>query len=135
MVDNTIVQSARQPHSALLILEDFDALRARLGACLVKTGYDVFSSATLRDALAIGREEAPRVIIVDNNLSSEGAAYAIKRLHTLLPRSYILLIGGPDSLDFRERLELEGASKVLSNGYSPCELTQIIESISNTVSV
>src|SRR5665811_1534349 len=53
------------PTCIMLILEDFDEIRAFLSRHFTQQGYDVFSSATLRDAIAIAWEEAPHIIIVD----------------------------------------------------------------------
>jgi DNA-binding response OmpR family regulator len=123
--------------SALLIIEDFDEIRALLARRFTKHGFDVFSSATVRDALTIAREEAPQVIVIDYDLSpipfeggtGEMACHAIRRLRETLPKSHILLMGGPDTVEFKEQTQLEGASKVLTKEFKESEIDKIVNEV------
>ena len=115
------------PRFVLLILEDFDEIRAFLARHFSHYGYDVFSSATLRDALAIAWEEEPQVIIIDYDLAGERSLHAIERLHDAKPNSYIVLIGGPGTEDVEERALAAGATRVLSKAYAIAEMDQIVE--------
>lgn len=117
-----------KPKAILLILEDFDDIRAFLVRHLDRRGYEVYSSATLRDALVIAWEETPRVILIDYDLKGETAVHAIQRLHEALPESYIVLIGGPQTQEVTERAILAGANKVLSKSYAISEMDYIISS-------
>jgi ActR/RegA family two-component response regulator len=116
------------PKTVLLILEDFDEIRAFLVRHFDQKGYEVYSSATLRDALVIAWEEAPRVILIDYDLRGETAVHAIGRLRDALPQSYIVLIGGPQTQEVAERAILAGASKVLSKAYAISEMDFIVSS-------
>ena len=117
---------SRTTKNSLLILEDFDELRGLFAKHFANRGYDIFSSATLRGALAIAYEEAPQVIIIDHDLSGETASHAIERLRIALPKSYIVVVGEPNSVSAREITLNAGASRVLSNA---CDLTEIDEII------
>jgi ActR/RegA family two-component response regulator len=117
-----------KPKTILLILEDFDEIRAFLVRHFDKRGYEVYSSATLRDALVIAWEEMPRVILIDYDLRGETAMHAIQRLHEALPQSYIVLIGGPQTQEVTERAILAGANKVLSKSYAISEMDYIVSS-------
>jgi ActR/RegA family two-component response regulator len=119
-----------KPKTILLILEDFDDIRAFLVRHFDQRGYDVYSSATLRDALVIAWEEMPRVILIDYDLRGETAVHAIQRLHEALPESYIVLIGGPQTQEVTERAILAGANKVISKSYAISEMDYIVSSAS-----
>ena len=125
---------ADESRMLLLILEDFDEIRAFLTNHVTNHGFDVFSSATLRDALAIAWEEDPQVIVIDYDLSGETAIHAIKRLHEVQPESYILLVGGPETSEFEEQAMLAGAAKVLSKEYSIFEMDQAFAGATNRYS-
>ncbi len=115
-----------KPKTVLLILEDFDEIRAFLVRHYDQRGYEVYSSATLRDALVLAWEETPQVILIDHDISGETALHAIERLHLALPQSYIVLIGGPQTQEATERAILAGASMVLSNAYSISEMDYVV---------
>ncbi len=110
----------------LLILEDFDEIRAYLSRHFIQYQYDVFSSATLRDALAIAWEETPTAILIDYITSGETAFRAIERLHEAVPQSYIVLVGGPDSEEIKQHALRVGASQVLPNSYTISDMDQIV---------
>ena len=119
-------ETPAKPKPILLILEDFDEIRAFLVRHFDQKGYDVFSASTLRDALVIAWEETPQVILIDYELSNETALHALERLHVALPQSYIVLIGGPQTREVTERAILAGASKVLSKTYAISEMDYIV---------
>src|SRR5206468_1189404 len=83
----------------LLIVEDFDGIRALLAHHFQGHGYGVCSAATVRDALTIAKDEHPRVVIVDYDMSGEDATKAVTRLRAELPESYIVMMGGPGTVD------------------------------------
>jgi ActR/RegA family two-component response regulator len=127
-----------KPKTILLILEDFDEIRAFLVRQFDRSGYEVYSSATLRDALVIAMEETPRVILIDYDLKGEThgelrgrcSIQAIQRLHEVLPEIYIVLIGGPQMKEVTEQAIFAGASKVLSKSYAISEMDYIVSSAS-----
>ncbi len=106
----------------VLILEDFDSIRAYLKNHFKMQGYDVCSAATILDALEMAEEEYPQVVIIDYDLSGEDAYEAIRRLRTILPLSYIVLMGGPDTAKIEESAKRSGASRVLAKAYELGEL-------------
>lgn len=116
------------PKCVMLILEDFDEIRAFLARHFTQQGYEVYSSSTLRDALAIAWEEAPQVILIDYDLSGETAIHAIKRLHEAQPQSHVVLVGGPQTTEVEELALAVGAEKVLSKAYGIAEMDRIVES-------
>jgi CheY-like chemotaxis protein len=109
----------------VLILEDFDAIRALLDAHFKKQGFDVDSSSTLHGALALSREHAPDVLFIDYDLSTENPYNAIQQLRMSLPYTTIVLIGGPLSQTDQDRALHAGASKIMEKGYDLTGMDQI----------
>jgi DNA-binding NarL/FixJ family response regulator len=107
-------------------VEDFDNLRLVFASRFIEGGYDVYSSATLRHALAIAQEETPQTIIVDYKLSDEEVSHATASLREVLPNGYILLIGVPDEETIREKIRAAGATEFLSDFRDASELDRII---------
>ena len=124
-------KSLEGPKTVLLILEDFDEIRAFLVRHFDQRRYEVYSSATLRDALVLAWEESPHVVLVDYELTGETAIHAIQRLHLALPHGNIVLIGGPQTPEGIEQAILAGASKVLSKSYAISEMDTIVGNASN----
>jgi ActR/RegA family two-component response regulator len=118
---------AAKPKMILLILEDFDEIRAFLAGHFTKQGYDVFSSATLRDALTLAREEPPSLIFIDYDLSDENAYHAIAQLRAMLPTSIIILMGGPGTIGIEERAKHAGASKVIDKTSDFTTMDEIVD--------
>jgi DNA-binding response OmpR family regulator len=110
----------------LLILEDFDEIRAYLSRHFIQHHYDVFSSATLRDALAIAWEETPTAILIDYMICGETAFRAIERLHEAAPKSYIVLVGGTGTEEIKQHALTVGASQVLPKAYTISDMDNIV---------
>jgi DNA-binding response OmpR family regulator len=110
--------------SVLLILENFDSIRAQLTKHFTSAGYDLFSSATLSDALELACENVPDVVIIDYTLRGGGALAAIERLRHCLPHSYIVLIA-PEDADIHAKAFRAGASKVIPKTNRITELEDI----------
>lgn len=81
----------------LLLLEDFDKVRSYLVRNLSDREYDIFSAATLRDALAIAFEQLPEVIVIDAGLHGDTIFHAITRLNDAFPQTKLILVG--DSIE------------------------------------
>ncbi len=117
----------------LLILEDFDAIRAYLSEHFRSHGYQVYSASALGDALAVAREEDPEVVAIDYDLGTENAYQAIEHLRSALPGSYIVLMGGPGTHEIEERAKQAGASRVLGKAYHLAELDTIVSEAGTNV--
>jgi DNA-binding response OmpR family regulator len=110
--------------SVLLIIENFDSIRAQLAHHFTSAGYDLFSSATLNDAVSLACENVPDVVIIDYALKGGGALVAIERLRHCLPNSYIVLIA-PQDTEIHSKAFRAGASKVIPKSEHIAELEDI----------
>jgi DNA-binding response OmpR family regulator len=110
----------------VLILEDFDAIRAWTTHHLEHQGYDVYSAATLHDALQLAKEAEPQLILIDYDMSGEDAIWAVGQLRGLAPSAFILVLGGPGTPTIEHQTIEAGASQVLSHAYDVHMLDDII---------
>lgn len=110
--------------SVLLIIENFDGLRAQLTKHFTDAGYDLYSSATLKDAMAIACQNVPDVVLLDYELRGADALKALAQMRECLPQSYIVLVA-PEDLEIRARAFRAGASKVIPKSNKITELEEI----------
>lgn len=82
---------------SLLVVEDYDKLRAMLGQHFERRGYRVYSVSRGKDAEAIAHSLLPQVILLDYDLAGEDALTIARHLQTILPGSKIIITGGPDN--------------------------------------
>jgi ActR/RegA family two-component response regulator len=120
---STIVGDALGHARGLVIIEDFDRIRHMLGHHFTKLGFNVFSASHLCDALEIANAgtsivgDAPAVVIVDYNLTTENPLRVTSALKIALPATRIMLLGGPATEELRQAVEGNGATDFLPAGY------------------
>lgn len=117
--------SSLRTKGKVLILEDFDSIRALLSEHFKRQGFEVDSSATLGGALVLSREDTPNVLFIDYDLTGENPYTAIQQLHTALPNTTIVLIGGPLSATDQDRALRAGATRIMEKGYDLSNMDQI----------
>lgn len=119
---------SKAQRAVILILEDFDEIRSLLSGYFARRGCEVFSSATLRDALAIAWQETPNIILIDHGLRNDTALHAIAWLHEGFPESRIVLIGA-NSYEMKNRAIMAGASSVMEPEFTNFDLDRAIETL------
>jgi DNA-binding response OmpR family regulator len=110
----------------MLLVEDYDAIRAFMAKHFEQEGFTVYSASTPRDAQIIARTFNPLIVVVDYGLSHANALDAIRDLRQALPRSIIFLSGGVDTHALHEQAKLYGATDLLSNGHDLTTLDRAI---------
>lgn len=115
------------PKPIVLILEDFDAIRAWTSHHLEQKGYDVYSAATLHDAIQIAKDQMPQLVLIDYDMSGEDAIWAVSQLRALAPSAFVLVLGGPGTESVERHALDAGASQVLSHAYDVHLLDEILE--------
>jgi len=119
------LRDAVKPNGVLLILEDYDAIRAFYSSHFEKRGFEVFSAARLADAIELAELEEPAIIIVDYDLAGESADKVVSRLRRHSPKSKIVVLGGLAHQAVQESLKKAGADDYLSKAYD-VELVDLI---------
>lgn len=123
------------PRPVVLILEDFDAIRAWTSHHLEQKGYDVYSSATLHDAIQLAKDESPQIVLVDYDMSGEDAIWAVGQLRGLAPKAFILVLGGPGTAAVEHHAIEAGATQVLSHAYDVHMLDEILSNTAQGLGV
>lgn len=89
-------------HKKILVVDDEDDLRGLLKAFLSSLKYDVYTAATLKEALRVIPEVRPDIIFLDNNLPDGLGWDKIDIIQQTVPECKINLISAfkfvPDNL-------------------------------------
>jgi DNA-binding response OmpR family regulator len=119
----------------LLVIEDYDKLRAALGQHFERRGYRVYSVSRGKDAEALAESVLPQAILLDYDLGSEDAVLLAKQLRRILPGSTIVITGGPDNELVRSKIERVSGVKYLPHTHELTVLDALIDSMTNPAKV
>ena len=110
----------------ILIVEDFDAIRALMARHYEREGFTVYSASTPKDAMIIARTINPVIVVLDYDLSHANPLDTLRALRQELPHSIIILTGGNGTSILREKALTSGASDLLAHGYDLTMLDRLI---------
>lgn len=82
----------------LLLVEDDEALRARLAAALTRRGFDVAAVATVKAACERTTLDAPELALVDLRLPDGNGIAVVDHLHAIEPRTNVVVLTGYGSI-------------------------------------
>jgi DNA-binding response OmpR family regulator len=119
----------------LLVIEDYDKLRAALGQHFERRGYRVYSVSRGRDAEAIAVSVLPQAVLLDYDLGSEDAVMLAKHLRAILPGSTIVITGGPDNALVRRKIESVSNIQYLPYTHELTALDTLIEAMTSNTKV
>jgi DNA-binding response OmpR family regulator len=119
----------------LLVVEDYDKLRAALGQHFERRGCRVYSVSRGRDAEAIAVSMLPQAVLIDYDLDSEDAVLTAKHLRTILPGSTIVITGGPDNVLVRRKIEAIGNIQYLPQTHELASLDALIEAMTSITKI
>ncbi len=83
---------------SLLIVDDDEALRERLGRALRDRGFDVRLAADFEAAIAQARQEPPQMAIVDLRIPGRSGLELVRALHALDAAMRIVVLTGYGSI-------------------------------------
>ncbi len=126
--DQGAKDAARQIQT-ILIVEDYDKIRALLSRHFERSGARVYSATRIVDALALTHSVIPDVVIIDYDLEKDEPITAIKKVHQVVPGAKILVFGGHENDTIRTSIVNAGASDFIPNGYDLSQLDTLIRSI------
>ncbi len=84
--------------ATLLIVDDDDVLRPRLGRALSDRGYEVSLAAGYEEAMALARREPPELALVDLRMPGPSGITLIRDLLQLEPHMRIVVLTGYGSI-------------------------------------
>jgi two-component system response regulator RegA len=82
----------------LLLVDDDDIFRRRLARSMRQRGYEVSSARDAEDALALAKEEAPEMAVVDLRLPGKSGLELVRELLDLEPAMRIIMLTGYGSI-------------------------------------
>ena len=103
--------SPANPRRSILLLEEYDALSAAIGAALRKFApeHDLAIAKTLRDAEIFAGKNAPELFVIDADPPWAGITNFLEKLRTKHPDARALVIGAPLPAEIAAARGLSGA--------------------------
>ncbi len=83
---------------SILLVDDDDALRERLGRALAKRGYEVRLASCADQAVRLAEEDSPEMAVVDLRMPGMSGLELIGRLKEIDPATRILVLTGYGSI-------------------------------------
>lgn len=115
--------------ATVLIVEDEDVLRETLSSFLTRQGHDVIAAASGYEALEVGLDAAPDVLVADwmlkNHIHGLHVSAVFRALH---PRLNTILITGFPSRDLLEESDRHGIARLLEKPFDLADLHEAVAS-------
>ena len=115
----------------ILIIDDDSAIRASLGFMLKRAGYEVQAVAGPKEAMAIVRNEEPRLILMDMNFSlatsGEEGLTLLKQVKLFRPEVPVILMTAWGSINLAVEGMKAGAFDFITKPWNNLALMQRIE--------
>lgn len=115
--------------ATVLIVEDEDVLRETLSSFLVRRGHEVIAAASGYEALEVGLDASPDVLIADwmlkNHIHGLHVSAVFRALH---PRLNTVLITGFPSRDLLEESDRHGVARLLEKPFDLSDLDEAVTS-------
>lgn len=116
------------PLTRVLIVDDEPSYRDYLERYLIREGYDVRSAASGQEALVIGKDFVPRVILADWMLKDQMHGLEVaENLREAVPDLRILLMTGFPSAEIRREAERAQVFRFLEKPFGLEEILKAIE--------
>lgn len=116
--------------ATVLIVEDEDVLRETLSSFLTRQGHDVIAAASGYEALEIGLDASPDVLVADwmlkNHIHGLHVSAVFRALH---PRLHTILITGFPSRDLLEESDRAGVARLLEKPFDLQDLDAAVSSV------
>ncbi len=90
--------TVRDVPRSLLIVEDDEVFRTRVGRAFRQRGFDVREAADADAALAAAHQDTPEFVLVDLRMPGRSGLDVIRDLHALDPASIIVVLTGYGSI-------------------------------------
>ncbi len=108
---------------SILIADDDEPLRLRLGKAFSGRGYEVRSAAGVAQALALAKDESPELALVDLRMGDGGGLELVRELKALDPATNIVVLTGYGSIATAVEAVKLGATHYLTK---PADVDEIL---------
>jgi len=93
-----MVTPAEDVRASILLVDDDDAFRKRLGRAFADRGYDVRTAANYDEALASARADSPQFAVVDLKMPGRSGLEVVRDLKAIDPTTKIVVLTGYGSI-------------------------------------
>jgi two-component system response regulator RegA len=116
----------REGAPTLLLVDDDDVLRERLGRALRERGFEVTTAANGEEALAAARRDVPEFAIVDLRMPGPSGIEVLDALHAADPATRVLMLTGYGSIATAVEATRRGAVAYLPK---PADADEIVAAL------
>ena len=115
----------------LLLVDDDDVLRERLGRALAQRGFEVSLAANGEEAIAIARRDAPEYAVVDLRMPGGSGIDVLDALRAIDPATRVLMLTGYGSIATAVEATRRGAVGYLSK---PADADEVVAALTGRAS-
>ena len=118
--------------SIILIIDDEESIRSSLSGVLQDEGYQVLTAEDGLKGLALAREEAPDLIILDIWMPGPDGMETLKKIKAEMPRLPVLMMSGHGTIETAVQATKLGAYDFIEK---PLSLDKLLLCVSNALSL
>jgi len=115
-------EAERAPRS-VLVVDDDNVFRARLGKAFQDRGFEVRTAASAEEAIRLARVDSPEFAVVDLRMPGASGLDVVRELHSIDPASLVVMLTGYGSIATAVEAVRAGAVHYLSK---PVDIDQIL---------
>jgi len=119
-------EAGRDAALTLLLVDDDEVLRERLGRALRERGFEVTTAESGEAAIAIARRDAPEFAVVDLRMPGISGIDVLDALRTIDPATRVLMLTGYGSIATAVEATRRGAVGYLSK---PADADEVVAAL------
>jgi len=108
---------------SVLVVDDDDVFRTRLGKAFHDRGFDVRTAHSAAEAVRLAQQDSPEFAVVDLRMPGASGLDVVRELHVIDPASVIVMLTGYGSIATAVEALRAGAVHYLSK---PVDIDQIL---------
>jgi len=108
---------------SVLVVDDDDVFRTRLGKAFLDRGFEVQSARSTEEAIELARRDSPELAVVDLRMAGASGLDAVRELHAIDPATQIVMLTGYGSIATAVEAIRSGAVHYLSK---PVDIEEIL---------
>lgn len=129
---SSVEKGGRTVNRSLLVLEDEEAIAARITASFEESGDTVVQAHSVSEATQLLNTISCDVVILDLGLFDESGIPFLKRLTDERPEITVVVVSASIDIDTRQRCYEYGAKDFVSKPFHPHELVRRVYRLLNT---
>jgi two-component system response regulator RegA len=114
---------AERAARSVLVVDDDDVFRTRLGKAFQDRGFDVRTAHSAAEAIRLAQQDSPEFAVVDLRMPGASGLEVVRELHAIDPASVIVMLTGYGSIATAVEAVRAGAVHYLSK---PADIEQIL---------